>query len=131
VQVDPTEAGSAEQRFAHESAVGDDDAEVGGELGHALCRNAREAIRFDDLDVACCLGNRCRGEHAAASLWRVFTGDDRDHVVRTGEERLEAGNGGCWAASEDEAKGGHSPILSRRERLSDLRDESSTVAHHR
>ena len=69
VEVDPSVCGSAQQRFPHEPAVGDDDAEIGLERRDPLGRVGVQTRRLDDrcADLLGRRGNRRRGEHPLAS----------------------------------------------------------------
>ncbi len=117
VQVDPAEAGRAEQRLAHQPAVRDDHAEVGVE-SHDVVGHGTQAIGADHPDARRFRrgGNRRRGQHPLAALGRVLPGDDRDHLVRTGEEGPKARDRGRGTSREDDPKRGHGVDSVKRDR---------------
>ncbi len=108
VEVDPPEPRSAQERFADEAAVGDDDPEVGLQLLHPLGRESGEPIGLDHRkrQLVCGARHRSLRELPPPALRRVLAGDDGGDVVPARCERLQARHrrGGASRKDDDQVR---------------------------
>ncbi len=108
VDVDHAEPRQIEQHLRQDPAVGGDHAEV----GRSRAQGDRETTIFQTVGLPDSqtggFGARLDGRSGdvlAASTGTVGLRDDRHHLVRAGDQRLERGHREIWGAEEDDPHG--------------------------